>query len=121
MAKTKYYFEATVGTTTGVVAVTIKRASDNATLPFIPAPLKIYDISVIGSPTSNGFLRILRDGQVVYVTAPYSLLRTDLANKRVERVIVTGTAQNLITFDLLVILALGSGSETVRFAVEVEE
>jgi hypothetical protein len=121
MAKTKYIVKSEIGTTAEVVQATIVRVFDGQELPFIPAPLKIYDISVIGNPASDGHLRIKRDGQVVYATAPYSLLKTDLANKRIERVFVSGTANNLITFDVLVVKPLSTGTEIVQFAIEVEE
>jgi len=123
MPKSKYLLQATVGTVAGSVAVSIIRLADNQQISFIPAPLVISDITLISpaNPQSQGVLRIFRDGVNVYNTPPYSTLLPSLANKRSVKVIISGDAKNQITFDVLVITPLGSGSETLRFIVEVEE
>ena len=76
MGKAKYLLQATVGTSAGSVAVTITRLADNQSIPFINAPLVIDDIYLVSSPTSQGVLRIFRDGQNVYVTPAYNVMLT---------------------------------------------
>ena len=121
MGKAKYLLQATVGTTAGSTPVTITRLSDGNQIPFINAPLIIDDIYLVSSPTSQGVLRIFRDGQNVYVTPAYNVMLTSNPSRPVIKVAVSGSAQNQISFDVFVITPLSTGSETLKFVVEVAE
>jgi len=104
MPKAKYLLEATVGTVAGSVAVTVRRLADNQTISFIPAPLVISDITLVSpaNPGSQGVLRIFRDGVNVYNTPPLLLpfLPAFSKLKGLFKVMVSGQAQNQITFDV---------------------